>query len=186
MFRTLKYPSSGACDYSVELPHWSYCSWFDVCWGFDVVSVLQGNTDTTPTQPHRNSNTHRTNLHTVTFWETVNFLFISYVPRNCKSRYAEVSCDLAQGAGHTLKHDTNLSSVPLNTGCNNTTALGFEGIITLVGVRWWFWPGGSRGLSQTPEINTYTQGGAEPTDTFQIWILRRRDSLLWLAGRVTV
>jgi len=23
---------SGACDYSVELPHWSYCSWFDVCW----------------------------------------------------------------------------------------------------------------------------------------------------------
>jgi len=29
MFRTLIYPSSGACDYSVELPHWSYCSWFD-------------------------------------------------------------------------------------------------------------------------------------------------------------
>ena len=27
------------------------------------------------------------------------------------------------------------------------------------------------------------QGGAEPTDTFQIWILRRRDSLSWLAGR---
>jgi hypothetical protein len=26
MFRTLIYPSSGACDYSVELPHWSYCS----------------------------------------------------------------------------------------------------------------------------------------------------------------
>jgi len=25
MFRTLIYPSSGACDYSVELPHWSYC-----------------------------------------------------------------------------------------------------------------------------------------------------------------
>ena len=41
------YPSSGACDYSVELPHWSYCSWFDVCWEFrcgwvGVVSVLQG------------------------------------------------------------------------------------------------------------------------------------------------
>ena len=46
MFRTLIYPSSGACDYSVELPHWSYCSWFDVCWEFrcgwvGVVSVLQ-------------------------------------------------------------------------------------------------------------------------------------------------
>jgi len=39
MFRTLIYPSSGACDYSVELPHWSYCSWFDVCWCFGVVGL---------------------------------------------------------------------------------------------------------------------------------------------------
>ena len=39
MFRTLMYPSSGACDYSVELPHWSYCSWFDVCWSFSVVGL---------------------------------------------------------------------------------------------------------------------------------------------------
>jgi len=83
MFRTLIYPSSGACDYSVELPHWSYCFWFDVCWSFGVVGLewypccrlklqpvtriplqpnhkLQPATDTTPTQPHRNSNTHRT------------------------------------------------------------------------------------------------------------------------------
>ena len=37
MFRTLIYPSSGAWDYPVELPHWSYCSWFDVCWSFGVV-----------------------------------------------------------------------------------------------------------------------------------------------------
>jgi len=37
MFRTLIYPSSLACDYSVELPHWSYCSWFDMCWRFGVV-----------------------------------------------------------------------------------------------------------------------------------------------------
>jgi len=35
-------------------------------------------------------------------------------------------------------------------------------------------------------MNTNIQSGAEPTDTFQIWILRRRDSLLWLAGRETV
>ena len=46
MFQTLIYPSSGACDYSVELPHWLYCSWFDVCWEFRcgwvrMVSVLQ-------------------------------------------------------------------------------------------------------------------------------------------------
>ena len=39
MFRTLIYPSSGACDYSVELPHWSYCSWFDMCWRFGVVGL---------------------------------------------------------------------------------------------------------------------------------------------------
>ena len=29
----------------------------------------------------------------------------------------------------------------------------------------------------------HVPGGTEPTDTFQIWILRRRDSLLWLVGR---
>jgi len=39
MFRTLIYPSSGPCDYPVELPHWSYCSWFDVCWSFGVVGL---------------------------------------------------------------------------------------------------------------------------------------------------
>ena len=66
MFRTLIYPSSGACDYSVELPHWSCCSWFDACWRFGVVGLewypccRLKHTDTTPTQPHRISNTHRT------------------------------------------------------------------------------------------------------------------------------
>ena len=39
MFQTLIYPSSGACDYSVELPHWLYCSWFDVCWSVGVVGL---------------------------------------------------------------------------------------------------------------------------------------------------
>jgi len=70
MFRTLIYPSSGACDYSVELPHWSYCSWFDVCWRFGVVGLewypcaSACNTDTTPTQPHQISNTQRTKTNT--------------------------------------------------------------------------------------------------------------------------
>ena len=50
MFRTLIYPSSGDCDCAVELPHWSFCSWFVVCC----------NTDTTQTQPHQSSNTQRT------------------------------------------------------------------------------------------------------------------------------
>ena len=35
-------------------------------------------------------------------------------------------------------------------------------------------------------LNNLLPGGTEPTDTFQIWILRWRDSLLWLAGRGTV
>ena len=74
MFRTWIYPSSGACDYSVELPHWSYCSWFDVCWSFGVAGLEwypccrlkhSCNTDTTPTQPHRNCNTHRTKTNVV-------------------------------------------------------------------------------------------------------------------------
>jgi len=34
MFRTLIYPSSGACDCAVELPHQSLCSRFVVCWRF--------------------------------------------------------------------------------------------------------------------------------------------------------
>ena len=70
MFRTLIYPSSGACDYSVELPHWSYCSWFDVCWSLDVVGLewypccrLQPATRI-PVQPNRNSSTHRTKNNT--------------------------------------------------------------------------------------------------------------------------
>jgi len=39
MFRALIYQSSGTCDYSVELPHWSCCSWFDVCSSFGVVGL---------------------------------------------------------------------------------------------------------------------------------------------------
>jgi len=34
MFRTLIYPSSGACDCFVELPHLFFCSRFVVCWRF--------------------------------------------------------------------------------------------------------------------------------------------------------
>ena len=34
MFRTLIYPSSGACDCVVALPHPSSCSKFVVCWSF--------------------------------------------------------------------------------------------------------------------------------------------------------
>ena len=77
MFRTLIYPSSGAYGSAVELPHRSFCSWFDVCWRFGAAgfewcpccrlkhhSASACNTDTTPTQPHRNTKTHRTKNNT--------------------------------------------------------------------------------------------------------------------------
>jgi len=60
MFRTLIYPSSRACNYSVELPLWLYCSWFDVCWSFGVVGL-----EWYPCcSLKHNSNTHRTKKNT--------------------------------------------------------------------------------------------------------------------------
>jgi len=66
MFRTLIYPSSGACNYYVELPRWPYFSWFDVCWSFGVVGLewYPCCRLPTPTQPHRNSITHQTKKNT--------------------------------------------------------------------------------------------------------------------------
>jgi len=69
MFRTLIYPSLGACNYSVELPHWS-CVLGSMRVGVSVwlgcsgIRVAAFNTDTTTTQPHRNSNTQRTKNNT--------------------------------------------------------------------------------------------------------------------------
>jgi len=61
-FGHIIYPSSGACDFAVELPHRSFCSWFVVCWRFGAAGWLAEacNTDTTQTQPHQISNTQRT------------------------------------------------------------------------------------------------------------------------------
>ena len=57
MFWTLIYPSSGACDCVVKLPHPSSCSQFVVCWRFGAASfglrsflqaeALAGNTQRT-------------------------------------------------------------------------------------------------------------------------------------------
>jgi hypothetical protein len=70
MFRMLIHPSSGACDLFVELFHGLCCSgtmrvgvtlW--IGWG-GVVSVFRlkpaSGYHTTPAEPHRNTNTHRT------------------------------------------------------------------------------------------------------------------------------
>ena len=56
MFRTLIYPSSGTCDFSIVSPHW-LCVLVSMCvgvsvWLVGVVSVWQAeacHTDTTPT-----------------------------------------------------------------------------------------------------------------------------------------
>jgi len=65
MSRTSLYPSSGVCDCSVQLPHWSYCSWFDVCWSFGVVGLewypccrLQPATRIPPQTSHTETPTH--------------------------------------------------------------------------------------------------------------------------------
>ena len=76
MFRTLISPSSGAYVFSIVSSHW-LCVFVSMCVGsFSVASLgwylcsrLKNwcvettasacHTDTTPTQPHRNSNTHR-------------------------------------------------------------------------------------------------------------------------------
>ena len=39
MFRTVIYPSSGACDCVIELSHPSFCSWFVVCWIFGAAGL---------------------------------------------------------------------------------------------------------------------------------------------------
>jgi len=67
----------GACYYCVELPHWSIvlgstCVGVSVwlCWsgirvaGLSTTCASACNTDTTPTQPHRNSNIHQTKNNT--------------------------------------------------------------------------------------------------------------------------
>jgi len=64
MFRTLIYPSSGTCDYSVELPHWSIvlgsmCVGVSVWLGWSCIRVACFRL------PHRNSNTHRTKNNTI-------------------------------------------------------------------------------------------------------------------------
>jgi len=69
VFRMLIYPSSGGCDLFVELFHGLYCSGsmcvgVTVGWG-GVVSVCRllqpaYGYHTTPAEPRRNTNTHRT------------------------------------------------------------------------------------------------------------------------------
>jgi len=63
MFWTLIYPSSGACNCAVELPHRSFCSWFVVCWWFGAAGFEYCrccSLQPTQTQPNQITNTHRT------------------------------------------------------------------------------------------------------------------------------
>jgi len=38
------------------LPHWSYCSWFDVCWNFCVVGLHGYHSNTTTSKTHGTKN----------------------------------------------------------------------------------------------------------------------------------
>ena len=69
MFRMLIHPSSGACDLFDEIFHGLYCSgsmfvgvtlWYGVVWYPDTVLQPVSGYHTTPAEPHRNTNTHRT------------------------------------------------------------------------------------------------------------------------------
>ena len=60
MFRTLIYPSSGACDYSVELPHWSIvlgsmCVGVSVWLGWSGIHTHQTKNNTTNVVIQQNS-----------------------------------------------------------------------------------------------------------------------------------
>ena len=65
MFRILIYPSSGACDFAVELPHWSFvlgllCVEGYVRLGLSSIRVAVCSPNTTQAQPHLTSNTQQT------------------------------------------------------------------------------------------------------------------------------
>ena len=59
-FRTLIYPSSGACDCVDELPHRSSCSQFVVCWSFCCGWYQPAKRTPPNTSRNKNSNTQRT------------------------------------------------------------------------------------------------------------------------------
>jgi len=64
MFRTLIYPSSGAYNYSVELPHWSCVRGFSVA-GLEWCFNLQRGYLTNPTtlkHQHTSNQEHATNV----------------------------------------------------------------------------------------------------------------------------
>jgi len=72
MFRALICPSSGVCDYIVELPHWPFRSWFAVCGSLGAV-CLGWYLGTTPAEPHPNSHTQQT------MNETANVVVQQYI-----------------------------------------------------------------------------------------------------------
>ena len=63
MFRTTIHQSSGACDFSIESPHWScvlvsMCVGVSVCSGVGVVSVCCASACYTETPAHIETRTH--------------------------------------------------------------------------------------------------------------------------------
>jgi len=52
MFRALLCPSSGACDYAVDLTHWSFCSWFAVGWRLGAFNLTSNTQQTKNEKPN--------------------------------------------------------------------------------------------------------------------------------------
>jgi len=60
MFQTLIHPSSGACNFSIESPHWSYVL-VSMCVGVSVVSEYHPN-PALPKLQHTLKQEHTTNV----------------------------------------------------------------------------------------------------------------------------
>jgi len=61
MFRTLIYPSSGACDFSIVSPHWS-CVLVSICVGVSVWLVWGGIRVAGFSLQHTSKQEHTTNV----------------------------------------------------------------------------------------------------------------------------
>ena len=81
MFRTLIHPSSGACNFSIVSPHW--------CSRLQLATPIPP-----PTQPHRNSNTHRNKSTRPTWWynrKVAGFWWWMYLcPKHVEHRRSEI------------------------------------------------------------------------------------------------
>jgi len=88
-FRTLIYPSSGACDYSVELPHWSYClglMWVGVSVWLDRKLLMMDILMSETCRAHKKWNKITSDINLVSYSSTITMMhgpisirFVKYI-----------------------------------------------------------------------------------------------------------